>query len=157
MVPTQVARKSFDTLAHHTFGRWRTARAVALILLLTALLPLAYASPADPIWIDGFYDAADNDDVVRLLMDATGTSAEPKSARLIEHSVMRGLLSDTDDVPHWTLLAQVNRAPPTRPCTELPRSKASNMPPASLARLLPPQYSVKPWRHKHSVLKVWPA
>jgi hypothetical protein len=31
---------------------------------LAVLVPLAYASPADPLWIAGIYDAADNDDVV---------------------------------------------------------------------------------------------
>lgn len=39
---------------------------VVFILLgnLVALVPLAHASPPDPIWIAGLYDAADYDDVV---------------------------------------------------------------------------------------------
>ena len=42
--------------------------ACALVLLLVVCLfsstPLAYASPPDPIWIAGIYDAADGDDVI---------------------------------------------------------------------------------------------
>ncbi len=42
--------------------------ACALVLLLVVCLfsatPLAYASPPDPSWIEGIYDAADGDDVI---------------------------------------------------------------------------------------------
>jgi hypothetical protein len=37
-----------------------------LLNALVALTPLAYASPPDPAWIPGIYDAADLDDVVQL-------------------------------------------------------------------------------------------
>jgi hypothetical protein len=36
----------------------------SLPLVLIALVPLAHASPPDPLWIAGIYDAADADDVV---------------------------------------------------------------------------------------------
>jgi hypothetical protein len=41
-------------------------RALALLLLvcLVSLTPLAYASPPDPTWMDGFFDDLDFDDVV---------------------------------------------------------------------------------------------
>ena len=47
-------------------------RAVALLLLfpLALLAPLAHASPPDPTWIHGVFDAADSDDAV---IAATGT------------------------------------------------------------------------------------
>jgi hypothetical protein len=49
---------------------------VALILILPAMLPaLAYASPTDPSWIPGIYDAADYDDVVVLVTSGTGHAA----------------------------------------------------------------------------------
>lgn len=35
-----------------------------LVLVLATLGPLASASPPDPGWIGGFYDAADGDDVI---------------------------------------------------------------------------------------------
>lgn len=37
---------------------------LALFGCMAVLVPLAYASPADPLWIAGIYDAADDDDVV---------------------------------------------------------------------------------------------
>jgi hypothetical protein len=43
--------------------------ALGLLLVVMALTPLAYASPPDPIWVPGIYDAADYDDVVCLLVD----------------------------------------------------------------------------------------
>ena len=41
-------------------------RALVLLLLvcLASLTPLAYASPPDPTWLDGFFDDLDFDDVV---------------------------------------------------------------------------------------------
>ena len=41
-----------------------------LLFALLALTPLAYASPPDPIWISGFYDGADGDDVVQQVTSA---------------------------------------------------------------------------------------
>jgi hypothetical protein len=37
---------------------------LGLLAVLVALLPLALASPIDPLWIGGIYDAADSDDVL---------------------------------------------------------------------------------------------
>ena len=57
-------------------GPMRTNRpqlaALGLVLLvcITVLTPLAYASPADPSWILGMYDAADHDEVVFLITSA---------------------------------------------------------------------------------------
>jgi hypothetical protein len=36
------------------------------------LTALAYASPPDPSWLAGLYDEADHDDVVVLVMSASG-------------------------------------------------------------------------------------
>ncbi len=43
--------------------------------LVVVLRPLAHASPADPTWIGGFYDNADFDDVVYLVVTASGVGA----------------------------------------------------------------------------------
>ena len=50
---------------------------VALLLLLpvSGLTPLAYASPPDPSWIQGIYDDADYDDVVVLITSASAVTA----------------------------------------------------------------------------------
>src|SRR5262249_55533148 len=50
-------------------GRARDACALDLPLIAAARLPPAYASPPDPTWIAGVYDAADYDVVVWLLTD----------------------------------------------------------------------------------------
>jgi len=43
------------------FGR---ALVLLLLVCLVSLSPLAYASPPDPTWMDGFFDDLDFDDVV---------------------------------------------------------------------------------------------
>ena len=53
--------------------------ALALMIALSTLGALAYASPPDPGWIGGFYDAADGDDVV---LAVTGLDQAPALARL---------------------------------------------------------------------------
>jgi len=48
-------------------------RRLLLVLLAAALVilvPLASATPVDPLWIPGIYDDADQDDVVGMLVDA---------------------------------------------------------------------------------------
>jgi hypothetical protein len=42
----------------------RFAVIALLLVAMTALPPLALASPPDPLWIGGVFDAADYDDVV---------------------------------------------------------------------------------------------
>jgi len=44
---------------------WRgRAWVLGVLAILLALVPLANASPPDPLWLGGIYDAADYDDVV---------------------------------------------------------------------------------------------
>jgi hypothetical protein len=80
MLLVRVHGQRFDAFAGHKGGRrGRLCRAgslsgPALILLagLVVIIPCAYASPPDPTWIEGIYDAADCDDAVDLL---TGMNA----------------------------------------------------------------------------------
>jgi hypothetical protein len=51
------------------FAFWVAVLTVALVVVLR---PLAQASPADPAWIAGFYDGADFDDVVHLIVTSIG-------------------------------------------------------------------------------------
>jgi hypothetical protein len=51
-------------------------RGFLLLILLGTMVPLtpmAYASPPDPVWIKGFYDDADFDDVVVFITSAGAT------------------------------------------------------------------------------------
>jgi len=40
---------------------------VALLTVLVALTPFAYATPPDPTWVSGFFDDDDNDNGVFLI------------------------------------------------------------------------------------------
>ena len=44
-----------------------------LLVCLVSLTPLAFASPPDPTWMDGFFDDVDFDDVVVSLSCAAWT------------------------------------------------------------------------------------
>jgi hypothetical protein len=52
-----------------------------LVLVLSTLGALANASPPDPGWIGGFYDAADGDDVV---LAVTGMDPAPPLAPVVD-------------------------------------------------------------------------
>lgn len=67
MITVAVSRYFFDFLVHPVNGRWRPVCALGLIVALALLGPLAHASPPDPSWVPGIYDAADYDDVVVLV------------------------------------------------------------------------------------------
>jgi hypothetical protein len=51
-------------------------RGLLLLILLVTMVPLtpmAYASPPDPVWVVGFFDDADFDDVVVFITSAGAT------------------------------------------------------------------------------------
>ena len=83
--------------------------------LLAALVPLAYATPPDPLWIAGIYDDGDQDDVVVLLVDCRLALADPGAAiHEFVPSVQRCLLppeisGDTISSPY----ARRPRSPPS--------------------------------------------
>src|SRR5215813_9328998 len=52
-------------------GKFRELYASVVLFVALALVPLVYASPPDPTWIAGVYDAADYDDVVWLITDTS--------------------------------------------------------------------------------------
>ena len=68
----------FGALGDHAVGRrgrWGRAGSLTLLPLIVlagfvVITALAYASPQDPTWIAGLYDAADYDDEIKLLTDA---------------------------------------------------------------------------------------
>jgi len=49
---------------------------LALLPALVVLTPLAYASPPDPVWVEGFFDDDDHDDVVVVITSA-GAVVDP--------------------------------------------------------------------------------
>jgi hypothetical protein len=61
----------------------RSAPVAALLLAVLAVLtPLALASPPDPLWVGGLFDAADSDDVVVAVTSTDGVTdgAAPRVA-----------------------------------------------------------------------------
>lgn len=48
----------------------RASVAVLLLGVLLSLPPIAHASPTDPVWIPGFYDDNDYDDVILFITGA---------------------------------------------------------------------------------------
>jgi hypothetical protein len=110
----------FDALVGHANGRWwhlhrvGSLRPLPLIFLAGMVMgiSLGYASPPDPIWIEGIYDAADYDDVVGLVTDGTGASTGQALARVVEGRPMRVLFLQPAEVPQRMLRAQLSRGPP---------------------------------------------
>ena len=47
------------------------------VAAISAVTPLAYASPPDPSWVKGIYDDADFDDVVGLITTSGAGVVEP--------------------------------------------------------------------------------
>jgi len=45
-----------------------------LVVALTALAPMALASPPDPIWIGGVFDGGDSDDVIVAATSSEGAT-----------------------------------------------------------------------------------
>jgi len=86
-----------------------------LVLVLLALGPLASASPPDPGWIGGFYDAADYDDVV---LAVTGMDPAPPLAPVVTvepHAIRIGsvALPARRAERSFALAAPAVRAPPS--------------------------------------------
>jgi hypothetical protein len=45
----------------------------ALVTVLVAVLPLAYAEPPDPTWVSGYFDDGDYDDAVFVVTSSLAT------------------------------------------------------------------------------------
>jgi len=85
-----------------------------LVLVLSTLAPLASASPPDPSWIGGFYDAADGDDVI---LAVTGMDSPPLTPVVVveAHSIPLGhvALLARPAARTVALAAPAVRAPPS--------------------------------------------
>jgi hypothetical protein len=59
----------------------RAAASTVLLTLVPSLPALAYASPPDPVWIEGLYDDGDRDDVIGLATSATAVTGRTADVR----------------------------------------------------------------------------
>jgi hypothetical protein len=91
-------------------------RALVLLLLvcLVTLTPLAFASPPDPTWMDGFFDDLDFDDVVVSLLWAAWAVEVDLLASLTPAPVSVHLVQSGEQPVRSTkvLSAFLGRAPP---------------------------------------------
>jgi hypothetical protein len=86
-----------------------------LLLAVGSLRVLAFASPPDPLWVPGVYDAADYDDVVGtvLTLDGLRDDAVPGIER--PALIAAPALAAAPAVPRSTRRAPSrSRAPPSR-------------------------------------------
>ena len=125
-----------------------TSLPIALALIL--LPSIAFASPPDPLWIAGFYDGADGDDVVSLVYE---TSSANTAA-----SLHIGPLPGLTDIPLEGIVRIVPgrhftggpRAPPVQRSLEFAYVSNSLPPPRSRAEafVTPPWITApKPSQH----------
>jgi len=84
------------------------------IAVLAATVPLAYASPPDPIWIGGLYDDDDLDNVVVFITWATGIVESFQLEASCPLPTVIALLPRADDGPAFSQAASSarSRAPP---------------------------------------------
>ena len=108
----------------HRHGHGPILLVIALCIVLN---PLAAASPPDPTWIPGLYDAADFDDVViqiGLLASACDTCAAPSLA--VDSLVHPLILPGRQPLACRSQPPKQSRAPP------LVSPRPSSLPPAAL-------------------------
>lgn len=89
-----------------------SALAVLVLGMLATLVPLSHASPPDPTWIAGFYDAADFDDVILAIVSvvvlASPTTPAVTAPEASGHRMVRARPLLLDHRPRLT----ANRSPP---------------------------------------------
>jgi len=96
-------------------GRLCLSRLLPILLLasLMGLSPLAHASPPDPAWVPGFYDGADDDDVVLFLTNMGAVTGDPaEGIGRVGLAVGLLLLPSVSLPSHAPLLAFHLRSPP---------------------------------------------
>src|SRR2546428_7604214 len=122
----QVSHELFGPPVDHVHGRFgrlfRALHALAMILSagLVVIIPLAYASPTDPTWVAGIYDAADYDEVIEVLTDSNAVgdcgstvAGQPTIAvRPLSAVVARAACSSAAVSGLGVLLAFCLRSPP---------------------------------------------
>jgi hypothetical protein len=93
----------------------RVLPAVLVVMLIWALPVLAHASPPDPSWIPGLYDDGDYDDVVTLIVSATGHAPTGSPLDLLVGPQLAGSLVHAAEAAPASLAASAvqSRAPPT--------------------------------------------
>jgi len=85
-----------------------------LIIVVSVLAPLAYASPPDPTVVAGMWDDADYDDVVILATSSSGATPSCIESDVTRSLVVVALVSEGSDAV-WRIAVPApssSRAPP---------------------------------------------
>jgi len=89
---------------------------LAGVFVMLALVPLAHASPPDPLWLAGVYDAADADDAIQAVTDGFGfqlpVNEGPIHVTLDPSPTPIGFASAAPPLPQ-PRSSRVDRAPPS--------------------------------------------
>ena len=105
-------RQSFTALVDRVRGGRGRVCALPLLAILVVLVPLAAASPPDPLWIGGIYDAADSDDAV-LAATSLESRVEEKLRVVSPVSMVVGVtLAESLVIPFAIQRSTQARAPP---------------------------------------------
>ena len=130
-------------LARARSKRGRAYMVTNLLFVLLAPVPLAHASPPDPAWIEGLYDAADGDDAVSLLTDTVGSVDRD----FYESSSLPCLSTDLMDLYRWVYLSPLSlrrdRGPPVTHARMAQRESSLTAPRLRVNQLLPSRNIVR--------------
>jgi hypothetical protein len=92
----RVSGRCSGVLIGRADGQWGRSCALGLLVFLLALVPLADASPVDPLWIGGMYDAGDLDEVVVAVVSATAVVERNVLARVNAARIVAGPVPPPD-------------------------------------------------------------
>ena len=92
--------------------RGRRVCVLGTLCAMLALVPLAPASPPDPVWLAGIYDAGDSDDVILAATSRGSRSAERFDVFRQISLVARVVLSAISRLPDVSRRSPQARAPP---------------------------------------------
>jgi len=113
LVARMIPGKFLAVLLGHGAGRWRSVCAQGLLVLLFTIVPLAEASPPDPLWVGGTFDGADLDDVVAAVIAATAVVTRTVFLPLDPTVIEAVLLAKRAYLPTFSPPARPVRAPPS--------------------------------------------
>jgi len=88
---------------------------LGVLFTLLTLVPLAHASPPDPLWIAGIYDAGDFDEVVWALIEAD-TVCPPAQITAVAPLLLVDVLTEVRVLPVVAVVSAIvrPRSPPPR-------------------------------------------
>ena len=95
--------------------RFRFPLVLLLVIVITAITPLAYAQSPDPVWLDGYFDGGDEDDAIIHIQTNLGAITPPVIyvADYTAPLVSFQLQPYETGSPSWLSSQHASRGPPT--------------------------------------------